>query len=188
MIHYYIPTGNWPLREYAYEDFMQYAGYKRTKIRGEADFLLLPGGVDFGMNQLRDDSEINDYEVFLETDRHIIGICRGMQLILKENGYDLIQHIPDITQETHHTTINGHWNGKSSWHNTKLGLLTNSRHHQGFNNIQKDWLLDETEDSIVEAFSHKKMFGVQWHPEHPEMYNTKAQDWFIWQLQQTLKK
>jgi gamma-glutamyl-gamma-aminobutyrate hydrolase PuuD len=54
--------------------------------------------------------------------------------------------------------------------------------------IPQSWeLLDSTTDGIVEAVKRNNEFGVQWHPELPEMDGTAAQDWFIWKMEQTLK-
>ena len=184
---YYIPSGSWPLLEDPYVNFMRRLGHTRVN-QEEADFILLPGGSDFGKQPLRDETEFLDYEIFVNTQRPVIAICRGMQLILKQSGGELIPHLPDFNNEYQHTTLTGHWRGSSSWHMTTNGLFTNTRHHQGFINSPDGWeVIDNTSDGIIEAVKRNNEFGVQWHPELPEMDGTAAQDWFIWKMEQAIK-
>jgi gamma-glutamyl-gamma-aminobutyrate hydrolase PuuD len=171
---------------------MEKAGYAREEDPNVADFLLLPGGADIGMRDGRDEYEIYLYNKYRELEKPIIGICRGLQLMiyLNEKGPGLLEHIPDYTKEILHTTITGDWKGESAWHTTELGLFVNSRHHQGI--FQKDVseykVIDMTSDRIVEAIENKerKEFAVQWHPEHSEMNDTPAQEWFICKLHKIL--
>ena len=190
---YYIPTGEFPLHIEPYIDLMNKAGYSKEEDPEIADFLLLPGGADIGMRTVRDEYEIYLYKRFKELGRPIIGICRGLQLMiyLNEKMPALLDHIPDYTKEIIHTTISGDWRGQSSWHTTELGLFVNSRHHQGVlaGDANEYEVIDVTSDAIVEAIENKetKEFAVQWHPEHPEMNGTPAQEWFICKLQKIIK-
>ena len=171
---------------------MEKAGYIREEDPALADFLLLTGGADIGMRTVRDKYEIYCYQRFKDLGRPIIGICRGLQLMiyLNEKGTALLEHIPDHTQEMIHTTITGDWKGESAWHTTELGLFVNSRHHQGvfLGDVHEYEVIDMTSDGIVEAIENKetKEFAVQWHPEHSEMIDTPAQEWFICRLQKIL--
>lgn len=189
---YYIPTGNFPLYIDPYLILMEKSGYFREEDSEIADFLLLPGGADIGMRDGRDEQEIYLYSKFRKLEKPIVGICRGLQLMiyLNEKGSVLINHIPDYTKEILHTTITGDWKGESSWHTTDLGLFVNSRHHQGvfLKHVNSYEVIDMTSDGIVEAIENKetKEFAVQWHPEHFEMNNTPAQDWFISRLHKIL--
>lgn len=186
---YYLPVGAWPLNTTYYTEFMNRLGYKLVESAQDADFLLLPGGTDIGLNESRDTSETDSYSQFANDNKPVIGICRGMQFILNANGSRIISHIPDVLNEISHTTVTGHWTGESSWHKTELGLYTNSRHHQGFLKAPDKWeVIDKTEDGIIEAVEYEKQFGVQWHPELTEMNGTPAQDWFIFKMEQILKK
>jgi hypothetical protein len=47
-----MPSGDWPLYEEQYIRFMKNLGHTRTN-RGEAEFLLLPGGSDFGVSSIK---------------------------------------------------------------------------------------------------------------------------------------
>ena len=190
---YYIPIGEFPLEIEPYINLMFKAGYSREEDPENADFLLLPGGADIGMRPVRDECEIYLYKRFRELGRSIIGICRGLQLMinLNESGNAFVDHIPDYTKEIIHTTISGDWKGQSSWHTTQNGLLINSRHHQGVKEkeVTQYEVIDVTSDAIVEAIENKetKEFAVQWHPEHPEMNGTPAQEWFICKLQKIIQ-
>lgn len=186
-MEYYLPEGKWTLNKEPYVNFMKRLGHTQSD-RLSAKFLLLPGGTDFGIKPHRDDAEFLDYEIFQKTERPVIAICRGMQLILKQDGGILVPHLPDETTKLQHTTLTGNWKGMSSWHMTKAGLFTNTRHHQGYFETPDGWnLLDSTDDGVVEAVKKQNIFGVQWHPELLEMDGTAAQDWFIWQMEQTIK-
>lgn len=162
-----------------YQELMEEAGFVETDMIS-ANVLLLPGGADIGMNPERDELESAAYNEWTTNHKPVIGICRGMQMMLTINGAEMITHIPDVLKEKMHTTLSGDWLGQSSWHNTSIGLLTNSRHHQGFIEVPEGWLtLDCTSDGIIEAVQRDNQFGVQWHPEHPEMKKTPARDWWI---------
>ena len=104
---YYIPIGDFPLLIKPYIDLMEKAGYAREEDPALADFLLLTGGADIGMRPVRDEWEIYLYKRFRELGRPIIGICRGLQLMinLNESGNAFVNHIPDYAKEIIHTTI-----------------------------------------------------------------------------------
>lgn len=180
---FYIPQGNWPLDFASYSNFFKRLGF--TQVDDGGDFLVLPGGADLGVRPIRDAFEKKTYAEYILKDLPIVGICRGMQLALAEDGGKLIDHIPDEFFSVKHTTLTGNWRGPSTWHTTSLGFSTNSRHHQGFSEVSEGWeILDSTSDGIVEAVKDKHTFAVQWHPEREEMWNTKAMDWYV----ETLKK
>ena len=175
---YFIPTGEWSMIE-NYQELMAEAGFFETDA-SSANVLLLPGGSDIGMLPERDKLESEAYGDWTSAGKPVIGICRGMQMMLTLNGGSLIPHIPDVLGEKMHTTLSGDWLGQSSWHSTHLGLLTNSRHHQGFTEVPSKWrVLDWTSDGIIEAVESENQFAVQWHPEHPEIKNTPARECFL---------
>ena len=183
MNKFYIPVGNWPVTFELYSSCFKKLGYQEG---GEdSDFLILPGGSDLGVRPIRDEFEKKVYATYILKGKPVIGICRGMQLTIAEDGGKLIPHIPDEYHDVKHTAITGNWKGQSTWHQTQLGFSTNSRHHQGFSEVPCDWsVLDYTDDGIIEAATDGKTFAVQWHPEREEMWNTNALDWYI----ESLKK
>lgn len=183
---YYMPTGDWPLKADLYHNLCEEAGLYPASLE-EADVLLLPGGADIGMRPGRDKKEFALYTRWTMERRPVLGICRGLQLMLHLHDGDLIPHIPDKTTKCMHTTVTGDWRGQSSWHTTNLGLLTNSRHHQGYTSVPDFWeVIDSTADGIVEAVRHANQFGVQWHPEHLEMVGTLAREWWIKKALETI--
>lgn len=185
-IFYHIPTGSWPLQEDPYHDFFKRLSWTNTD-KESAQVLVLPGGSDIGQWPDRDWEEAILYKEWSDTGKPVIGICRGMQLMLYLTGGDIVKHIPDATDRIMHTSSTGAWKGRSAWHTTRLGLLTNSRHHQGFLTAPADWeVLDSTHDGVIEAVRFKNQFGVQWHPERDEMINTTALNWWTEEVKKIL--
>jgi len=176
---YYIPLGEWPLLVHPYRELMHMIGLTEGS-QESADVLVLPGGADIGMRAERDSVEFHLYDEWTTAKKPVIGICRGMQLMLYLHDGDLLPHIPDKVEDLMHTTITGDWRGQSAYHTTELGLLTNTRHHQGYTRVPDGWtVLDRTSDGIIEAVVHGNQFAVQWHPEHEDMRGTPAQNWWI---------
>ena len=58
--------------------------------------LVLSGGEDFGVNKMRDLTEIKLLKYFVQKKKPIVGICRGMLLISKFFGamlYKISGHV-----------------------------------------------------------------------------------------------
>jgi gamma-glutamyl-gamma-aminobutyrate hydrolase PuuD len=179
MKKYYMPIGDWALNEEPYRELMNRLGLEIGTDKN-SEVLVLPGGADIGMIQDRDLREFRLYQEWTMAKKPVLGICRGMQVMLYLNEGELIEHIPAVIEESIHTTFTGDWLGQSAWHKTSLGLLTNSRHHQGYTRVPDYWeVVDATDDGIIEAVKYKNQFGVQWHPEYPEMNDTIAQEWWL---------
>lgn len=183
---YWIPTGDWFIGtgyEYAHRLMKSFGLAKGTE--NNYDVLVLAGGADIGDNIKRDEFEFTALKTAHKEKKQVFGICRGMQVMLYASGATLIKHIPDEPNVLEHRTLTSEWKGQSGWHRTKVGLLVNSRHHQGARGNIENWqIIDEAEDGIIEAVQAKGQYGVQWHPEHPEMLNTPALEW----LKRELKK
>ena len=153
------------------------------------DGLLLPGGGDmdpkfFGQeripacgepNPLRDAAEPLLLRAFLDTDRPVLGICRGIQVMNVVLGGDLYQDIKPFEHIPH----NDHW-GKIHTVTVRRGtllsrilgqdtVLVNSQHHQAVDRVAPGLVLSAlSEDGIVEAVEKpdaRFCLGVQWHPE-----------------------
>lgn len=116
----------------------------------------------------------------LETDKPILAICRGMQVLNVACGGTIHQDIDLVDYET----INHMQNSLSRRDishkvifepNTKIHKLlgnfayTNSFHHQSVDRLGRGLTVTGfTGDAIVEAIempSHTFVLGVQWHPE-----------------------
>lgn len=153
------------------------------------DGLLLPGGGDmdpkfYGQaripacgepNPLRDAAEPLLLRTFLATDKPVLGICRGIQVMNAVLGDDLYQDIKPFEHLPH----NGHW-AKVHTVTVRRGtllsrilgqdtVLVNSQHHQAVDRVAPGFTLAAlSEDGIVEAIEKpdaRFCLGVQWHPE-----------------------
>lgn len=151
------------------------------------DGLLLTGGADLNpalygetntasedINDRRDRAELQLIKHFLEQNKPIMGICRGIQVLNVALGGSLIQHIEHASRHS------SSGDGKDKVHQIRLSgnsflselygkeFCVNSAHHQAIK-IPADELniLAYSDDGIVEAVQHKEkpVFAVQWHPE-----------------------
>lgn len=157
------------------------------------DGLLLPGGADINPemygeeksekcgkpNETRDEAEPVIFRNFLDTNKPILAICRGIQLINVCKGGTLFQDIKDV-QKCKHMDF---FSRSRSIHTVSIdknsvlyGILqtekinVNSMHHQAINRVgEKFQVAAESEDGFPEAIelqNHPFCIGVQWHPEH----------------------
>ncbi len=153
------------------------------------DGLLLPGGGDmdpkfYGQeripacgepNLLRDAAEPLLLRAFLDADKPVLGICRGIQVMNAVLGGDLYQDIKPFEHLPH----NDHW-AKVHTVTVRRGtllsrilgqdtVLVNSQHHQAVDRVAPGFTLAAlSEDGIVEAIEKPDAgfcLGVQWHPE-----------------------
>lgn len=151
----------------------------------EFDGLLLPGGGDIspifyhrknrGSHNIcisEDIIQILLFHRFLELEKPILGICKGMQLINVALGGTLIQVLP--TQNLHA------YHNKDRYHPTTAlqgsilhrlygsAFITNSAHHQAVSSLGQNLKVTQTAlDGTIEGIEHNSLpiLGVQWHPE-----------------------
>ena len=169
------------------------------------DGLLLPGGADieptlYGRkreekcgkpNELRDKNEFEIFNAFVKTDKPILGICRGFQLINVACGGTLHQDITDIkkcnhsdflkrAKPIHKVTITENTLLYNIFGKTEVGV--NSLHHQAIENIGENLTVSAiSEDGFVEGLelnNHQFCVAVQWHPEHMSKTDTLQQKLF----------
>ncbi|MGL4510465.1 gamma-glutamyl-gamma-aminobutyrate hydrolase family protein [Cetobacterium sp.] len=157
------------------------------------DGLVLSGGPDINpiyygedfkekigvISPERDDNEIKILNEFLKTEKPILGICRGHQLLniyfggtlYQDLSYfegEILKHRQDLYPEleVHNVTIE-----KNSILEKLYGssVRTNSFHHQAIKGLGKGFkIIAKSNDGIVEAIEkidHKFCLGIQWHPE-----------------------
>lgn len=163
----------------------------------EVDLLILPGGPDilpsnydnspsFRTGQPSVMLEHFDKHIFpqyLKNETPIFGICRGMQLIWKYFGGDLIQHDPYHKQSNHqsdqcHELVFA--DNISKEFQKSISKVT-SRHHQTCSSSYRTpdelnviaWSKEgnSADTDVVEIIQHKYLpiFGVQFHPEDHDM-------------------
>jgi putative glutamine amidotransferase len=184
-----------------YEDALRTAGAEPVLIRpGESiprdiSGLLLMGGADINpalYNQTRvresemaedarDELECRLIATFVESDRPVLAICRGMQILNVQHGGSLIQHLE--TSSKHRPR--GLEDKSAAVHKvhlargTKLarilgepeGVEVNSRHHQAVDRVGLGLVVSarDPEDGTIEGVERpdkRFVIAVQWHPEN----------------------
>jgi len=142
--------------------------------------LLLCGGPDIGVNNIRDENELEWIRLALENKQPIIGICRGMQILNYYYG-SVVINIPNELLENHLNDSfdddNDHSHRISKYHaiidnNQKINVV-NSRHHQYCPKLAKNFKQTHVSllgGNLIEGFidSKKNIWAIQWHPERDE--------------------
>jgi len=158
------------------------------------DGVLFSGGADIdpseygheahpetnGIRPERDRGELALLRAALERDMPVLAVCRGSQVLNVVRGGDLVQHLPDVSDEKH-KHLHKFTGGVFADHEvdvkqgTRLGSLLGERapvkshHHQGFGTIgdglvETAWANDGTLEAVEDP--HKRFaVGVLWHPE-----------------------
>ena len=157
------------------------------------DGLILTGGGDldpacygrqlhatnYGMNRQRDANELALVRRALETERPMLAICRGIQVLNVALGGTLIQHIPETVGEKvvhrlpprkptpHAVTIRPESQLAEILGCTECTAI--SWHHQAIGELGRGLRVAATAaDGVVEAVEMPKrpeLIAVQWHPE-----------------------
>lgn len=171
----------------------------------ECDGLLLPGGADvnpvlYGQepsekcgkpNTLRDTAEMKMLEAFLLTNKPVLCICRGVQLLNVFFGGTLHQDIK-LTQAVRHSDFRSRNKGIHQvrlFSHTRLAhilnkdtVLVNSLHHQAVDRVGLGLTVSAVSgDGFIEALEiihHPFCIGVQWHPEHMSKKSAVQQSLF----------
>ena len=115
----------------------------------------------------RDEFENNLINYCIEK-KMILGICRGMQILNMFFGGELI-NLKNHSGKSH--------NIKNLSNNKDLPKRVNSFHDFGINKekLPKNFKIIATdENGTIEAFEDqdKKIFGIMWHPERNEEFDT----------------
>ncbi len=157
------------------------------------DGLLLTGGEDvhpayYGQAPLmpemvamaeRDRFELELLKQFVATEKPILAICRGHQVLNVALGGSLIQDIPSLNGITHHSQSAA---PPATTHHVELheqsiaaealgatSVHVNSYHHQAIDAVAPSLrVVGRSEEGFVEAVEHCHLpyvVGVQWHPE-----------------------
>lgn len=121
----------------------------------------------------RDAFELSLYRHVKSTNKPILGICRGIQLLNVAEGGSLYQHVDGHRQDAPGTTTAQKtivFEGSMLHGLTqKSEILVNSFHHQNIKALAPTLTADAiSEDGYIEAAhmeGHPFYLGVQWHPE-----------------------
>lgn len=141
--------------------------------------LILCGGADIGKDSERDLLEIKWITWALDANQPIIGICRGMQILNKYFGGDVLD-LEEPIVESHaagdFSKAESHIEKRSQYHfvydNDGTKMWVNSRHHQYCIPVAPNFEVTHwTEDKFVVegiADENRQIWAVQWHPERCE--------------------
>jgi putative glutamine amidotransferase len=126
----------------------------------------------------RDEAEMLLLRAALERDLPMLGVCRGLQLMVVAYGGRLYQHLPEVLGHTGHRPTSG---PKFGEHPVRLvagtlchkilgdEVLVNSFHHQGIADPGRltpaGWCPDDELLEAAEDSTRSFAIGVQWHPE-----------------------
>ncbi len=162
---------------------------------GDCDGLLLTGGADIdpafygqenhgsnGIDRGRDLLELELIRIFTESNRPILGICRGLQVLNVAFGGSLVQNIPTAAfhkwEESTGDKVHPVQTAESSFLIPLYGreFAVNSAHHQAVDSIAPGFSVSaKAADGVIEAIAapEKKIFAVQWHPERMSFFNRR---------------
>jgi putative glutamine amidotransferase len=158
-----------------------------VKKMEDADLVILTGGADISpdlygdvkhsntyTNPSRDEFEVYEAKKAMELGKHIIGICRGHQLLGALNGTKLIQDQHNPGQHNIHTYEGNIVKVNSIHHQAVYPFnLDKSKYKilawtEGINKYHKNGKDEEMNPEVeVESiyFPETKCLGVQYHPE-----------------------
>ena len=143
------------------------------------DGFLFTGGQDVGSCPERDHLETFLLSKAMQSDKAILGICRGLQFINLFLGGTLWQDLPSqhpseiahrqgkpYDAPTHKVMLNGDLKALLS----KDSIEVNTLHHQAIKDLGDSLMsMAVALDGIIEAARMKSkrfVWGVQWHPEY----------------------
>jgi putative glutamine amidotransferase len=156
------------------------------------DGLLLSGGGDIepsrygqlpsehvdGVDAARDAWELALIEGALARDLPLLGICRGAQLLNVARGGTLVQHLPDVTDQSHRERerfadeihlVELLPDSRVAQAMGRTTTRVNTLHHQAVDEVGAGLRVvgygDDGTVEAIEAIDGSRALGVQWHPE-----------------------
>ncbi len=144
----------------------------------------------------RDRMEEDLFTIAMETDKPVLGICRGIQILNVFLGGTLYQDIPSQlgpASQIAHSQVSGNAVLSHSVSIVKDSLLyrilpvesihVNSFHHQAIKDLAPSLeIAGSSPDSLIEAIympDSRFFLGVQWHPEH--LFRTEEEAYKIFE-------
>lgn len=178
------------------------------EITDRCDGILFAGGEDLDPKYLaeppssyvgttdleRDQFELDLFAQFIKTDKPILGICRGCQVINVALGGTLYQDYREISKNLSYHCEQPYQSLIHAVHLTETlqkcyqtdQISVNSHHHQFLKDVPEILEISGVApDGIIEAISHKThrfLHAVQWHPEmiyRPSIIEQKLSKWFV---------
>lgn len=156
----------------------------------------------YGIDAVRDATELAVLEGAMKTRHPVLAICRGMQLVNVALGGTLHQHLPDVVGDlVNHRVVRDSAELVAVDHEVRLEpscliaqvcgaprITIASTHHQAVDRLGSGvravaW----ADDGVVEAIAidgHPQVLAVQWHPELTAAKDPRQQSLFDWLVQQ----
>jgi putative glutamine amidotransferase len=158
-------------------------------VLGMLDGLVLAGGADLDpewygapaepltdTRPARDAGELLLTRAALDADLPVLGVCRGMQLLVVAAGGRLHQHLPDVLGHEKHRPAPGVYGSQPArfTDGSRIAALMgddveiNCYHHQGVADPGTLTVTGRADDGLPEAVedpARRFVLGVQWHPE-----------------------
>lgn len=145
----------------------------------------------YGVDPVRDTSEIALVKAIFEQKKPTLCICRGMQILNVALGGTLVEHVPDEFGETVKHRANNTYQThdvdvEARSHLAKIvgagKMSTASWHHQAVKKLAPGFVVSaKSADGVVEAIEskdHPDLIAVQWHPEHTSAKDPRQQKLF----------
>lgn len=159
----------------------------------QVDGLIFSGGGDidptvyngtlhptiYNVDSERDRSEIPLAKLALSSDIPVLGICRGLEVLLVATGGNLIPHLPEQFGEVvfhraeqlrpieHSVQIAPESRLANMIGATEVNVV--SWHHQAAGIVPQEWRVTaQAADGVIEAIEHQHhpwAIALQWHPE-----------------------
>ena len=165
-----------------------------TDMLARTDGVIISGGSDIlpylygeqmrpGIGQIdpvSDEMELEIARQTLKSEKPVLGICRGIQVLAVAAGGSLIQ---DINTQVPNALLHWQSSPKNTFaHQVELNaesklaqfigpnrIWVNSHHHQAVREVPPELLITaRASDGVIEALEHSLhpfYLGVQWHPE-----------------------
>lgn len=139
----------------------------------------LPHPMIYGVDSERDASELALAKLALTTHKPVLGICRGLEVLMVASGGELVQHVPDefgegilhrleLLRPTEHR-VHIRPNSKLATIIERTEITVVSWHHQAVRAAPPGWrVIAKAPDGVIEALEHgEHSWGIalQWHPE-----------------------
>ena len=164
-----------------------------TAILERIDGLIFSGGGDidpstyngpihptiYNLDPERDRFEIALSKLVLSTDIPVLGICRGLEVLVVATGGSLVSHLPDefgdvVLHRAEQTLPSEHSVQIAS--ESRLATIMGtteatvvSWHHQATSTVPQGWrVAAHAPDRVIEALEHERhpwALALQWHPE-----------------------
>ncbi len=133
----------------------------------------------YNVDRERDRSEISLAQLVLATNIPVLGICRGLEVLVVATGGSLVPHLPDEFGEVvvHRADqLHSVEHGVYITSDSRLAAIVGttevkvvSWHHQAASIVPSEWNVTAwAADGVIEALEHKHhawAIALQWHPE-----------------------